>query len=135
MCEWFDQTIGELVGYLERNNLRESTLILFCVDNGWINGPAPRGNPRAKSSPYDAGVRTPIIVSWPGHTKPGRHDDFASTLDVAPTILEAAGIPQTKAMQGVSLVPRASGGPVIDRTTLYGEIYVHTAKDLANTPI
>lgn len=135
MCEWLDETVGELLGYLERHQLRDNSLIVFCVDNGWINGPPPRGDPRGKSSPYDAGVRTPIIISWTGHTKAARHEDLASTLDIAPTILAAAGLAPTNAMQGKNLLPRALGGPPLERTTVHGEIYVHTAKDLANTPL
>ena len=135
MCEWFDETVEELLAYLERNNLRDNTLVVFCVDNGWINGPAPRGDPRAKSSPYDAGVRTPIIISWPGHTKPARYDDLASTLDIAPTVLNAAGLAPTNKMQGINLLPRTAGGAPLDRTTVHGEIYVHTAKDLKSIPI
>jgi arylsulfatase A-like enzyme len=89
MCEWLDETCGELLAYLDRKGLRERTLVAFVVDNGWIQetGTArtTRGNFALKSklSPYDGGVRTPILLRWPGHTRPGRYEDLVSTIDSA----------------------------------------------------
>jgi uncharacterized sulfatase len=46
MCEWFDETCGELFGYLGRKGLRANTLVVFVVDNGWIQetGSEPTGS-------------------------------------------------------------------------------------------
>lgn len=96
MCEWFDETCGQLLDFLTERKLARDTLVVFVIDNGWIQetGPAPRtaGNfaPRSKRSPYDGGLRTPIVVRWPGGgVKPGRHGDLVSTIDLAPTVLDA----------------------------------------------
>lgn len=131
MCEWFDETVGELLGYLDRKGLRENTLVLFVIDNGWIQETGEvrttRGwfAPKSKMSPYDGGVRTPLLVRWPGRVRPGVRKDLVSTIDVAPTLLEACGLPRTPDMKGMNLVE--GGAP---REAVFGEIYVHTAMDV-----
>jgi uncharacterized sulfatase len=136
MCEWFDETCGELLAFLDRKGLREKTLVLFAVDNGWIQETGEvkrtRGNfaPKSKLSPYDGGLRTPVLVRWPGRVKPGRYDDLVSTVDVAPTVLRACGLSPTKDMPGVDLLEAASGRSRLAREAVFGEIFVHTAVDL-----
>ena len=67
MCEWFDETCGQLLEFLDQQQLRENTLIVYVTDNGWINRPdASAYAPRSKRSPYDGGVRTPIMIRFPG---------------------------------------------------------------------
>jgi arylsulfatase A-like enzyme len=133
MCEWFDETCGDLLGYLDRKKLSDNTLVVFVVDNGWIQETGPRkttrGNfaPKSKLSAYDGGLRTPVMLRLPGKVKPGRYDDLVSTVDIVPTILDACGIPRPKEMPGVSLMGRASGGPPLKRDAVFGEIYLHTA--------
>ena len=90
-----DANIGGFVEELERRDLRKNTLIVFLSDNG-----APF--PRAKGSLYDAGIRTPLIFNWPGTVPPGRYDGLASVIDLAPTLLEVAGLSPPQAMQGHS---------------------------------
>jgi uncharacterized sulfatase len=52
MCEWFDETCGELVGHLDKTGVRENTLIVYVCDNGWIQQPGKRGyGPRSKQTP------------------------------------------------------------------------------------
>jgi arylsulfatase A-like enzyme len=136
MCEWFDETCGELLAYLDRKGLRDNTLVLFVVDNGWIQetGPArtTRGwfAPKSKLSPYDGGLRTPVLIRWPGHTRAGRYPDLVSTIDLAPTILTACGLEPTKEMPGLSLLDVAAGKGRLPRTAVFGEIYLHTAVDI-----
>src|SRR5579872_2808563 len=136
MCEWFDETCGQLLDYLDRQELRENTLVVFVIDNGWIQETGEvrttRGNfaPKSKLSPYDGGLRTPVILRWPGHTRPGRYDDLVSTIDLAPTILSAAGLTPPKEMPGLDLLPTAGGRGRLARDAVYGEIFVHTAVDL-----
>lgn len=136
MCEWFDETCGDLLNYLDQNGHTENTLVLFVVDNGWIQETSPQRTtrgwfaPKSKLSPYDGGVRTPIILRWPGRTVPGRYADLISTVDLAPTILSACGLQPTPEMKGVNLLPIAAGGGALRDRALYGEIYVHSAVDL-----
>jgi uncharacterized sulfatase len=120
MCEWFDETVGQLLDHLDRQNLRENTIVLFVIDNGWIQETGPvrttRGNfaPKSKLSPYDGGLRSPVLIRYPGRVKPARYDDdLVSTIDIVPTLLSAAGIEPPKQMPGLNLLPIASGhGPL-----------------------
>src|SRR5262249_37086536 len=67
MCEWFDETCGELLDFLDAQQLARDTLVIVLADNGWIQDPqADRYAPRSKQSPYDGGLRTPILVRRPG---------------------------------------------------------------------
>jgi uncharacterized sulfatase len=132
MCEWTDETIGELLAGLEKRRLRKNLLVLFVVDNGWVQslGPPKKGDQfqtRSKNTPYDAGVRTPVIVHWPGHTRAGKYADLVSTVDLAPTVLAAVGAKAPATMSGVSLLDVAAGTGSLKRDAVFGEIYVHTA--------
>jgi len=111
MCEWFDETVGELLALLEETGARNNTLIVFVVDNGFIplkNVPGML-DPRSKTSPYDAGVRTPILVNWPGHVAPATYDTPVHTIDLAPTALAAAGLEIPNDLPGISLLDVANG--------------------------
>ena len=90
MCEWFDETCGELVKWLDDHGHRENTLIVYVVDNGWLqtNGPVRNGEQfltRSKNTPYEDGIRTPIILRRPRWLKPSRHSELVSTIDLATT--------------------------------------------------
>jgi uncharacterized sulfatase len=135
MCEWTDETVGELLAGLDRRGLRKNLLTLFVVDNGWVQstGPARKGDQfqtRSKNTPYDAGVRTPVVLHWDGHTKAGRYPDLVSTVDLAPTVLAAAGLLASKGMAGVNLLDAAAGKGGLKQDAVFGEIYVHTAVKL-----
>jgi uncharacterized sulfatase len=132
MCEWTDETVGDLLAGLEKRSLRKNLLILFVVDNGWVQslGPVKKGDQfetRSKNTPYDAGVRSPVIVHWEGKTKAGKYDDLVSTVDFAPTVLTACGAKIPDTMSGVSLLDVAAGKGPLKRDAVFGEIYVHTA--------
>jgi arylsulfatase A-like enzyme len=101
MCEWFDETCGQLLDFLDQRKLAESTLVIFLADNGWIQDPtADRYAPRSKQSPYDGGLRTPILVRWPGRVAPRICDLPASAIDIAPTVLKGAAIEPASGLQG-----------------------------------
>ncbi|HEX8916229.1 MAG TPA: sulfatase-like hydrolase/transferase [Humisphaera sp.] len=131
MCEWFDQTVGALVSHVDEQGLGKDTVFVFLADNGWIQNPdAPRYAPRSKQSQYDGGIRTPIIVRWTGTVKPRQADELATSLDVAPTLLLAAGLKPTAEMSGLNLLDERA---VRGRTTLTGACFTHNAVDL-NVP-
>ncbi len=94
-----DYHVGEVVRELERQQVLDSTVVVFLTDNG-------RPFPRAKTRLYEDGIKTPLIVRAP-HVIPrsGRTDALASTIDLAPTLLEIAGIARPATFQGVSLLP------------------------------
>jgi len=129
MCEWFDETCGQLLDHLDRKGLAENTLVVFVVDNGWIQEPdAATSDPRSKRSPYDGGIRTPIMLRWPGHIEPRRDEQtLASSIDLAPTILAACGLAPTPDMQGVNLLDAAA---LARRPAIFGEIFTHNAVDI-----
>ncbi|MGC6487955.1 MAG: sulfatase-like hydrolase/transferase [Planctomycetota bacterium] len=126
MCEWFDETCGQLLDHLRARGLEDDTLVVFVTDNGWIQRPDRRGfQPRSKRSPYEGGVRTPILLSWPGHVAPGASAAYASSVDLAPTILRACGLDVPAAMSGVDLLDARAA-----RAEVFGETYTHDVADL-----
>jgi uncharacterized sulfatase len=141
MIEWFDETVGQLLDHLDKRRLAENTLVVFVIDNGWIQPTAkedqksPFGSERGKRSPYDMGVRTPILLRWPGRTKPGRYNDLTLTIDLSPTILAAAGVQVPRQLQGLNLLDIAAGRGRLDRQAIFGEIYVHTASKLGRPDV
>ncbi len=138
MCEWFDETVGQLLDHLDKRKLQGDTLVVFCIDNGWIQPTSqelakvksPFGSERGKRSPYDMGIRTPILLRRPGHTKPGRYNDLTATIDLAPTSLRACGVKVPAQMHGISLLDVAAGKGRLDRNAIFGEIYTHSASQL-----
>jgi len=129
MCEWFDRTCGELLDYLDKKDLSRSTLVVFLADNGWIQNPDKGGYaPKSKQSPYEGGLRTPIIVRWPGHLTPRRDERTpVVSIDLAPTILAACGLKPTPEMQGVSLL---DSDALARRKAIFGEVFTHSAVDI-----
>lgn len=130
MVEWFDETVGQLLDHLDRQRLLENTIVLYLADNGWIQPLAGQGqfDTRSKLSAYDAGARTPLIIRWPGHVRPGRDEEtLVSTLDLAPTVLRAAAIESSFALPGLDLRDRRALGR---REMLFGALYAHTAVDI-----
>ena len=79
----FDDTVGQLMSMLRQRHLVRNTLFVFVVDNGWLPNPSDpsRLDPRTKTSPYEFGVRTPVLLRWDGHIKPATHRELVSSLD------------------------------------------------------
>jgi arylsulfatase A-like enzyme len=131
MCEWWDETCGELLSHLDQQGLAENTIVVYVTDNGWIQDPDSRNfAPRSKRSPNEAGVRTPIMIRWPGAMKPKRDDkSLVSTIDLAPTILTACGLSPTKEMRGLNLLDVAAGKSA-GHDAVFGEIYDHDVVEI-----
>jgi uncharacterized sulfatase len=128
MVEWFDETVGQLLDYLDERRLADDTIVVYVTDNGWIqNVDAPGYAPKSKQSPYDGGLRTPIMIRWPGHVKPRMSDDLAVSIDIVPTLLAALGERPSASMQGINLLDEAAAGR---RHAVYGECFTHNANDL-----
>ena len=133
MCDWFDETCGQLVEILEKRNLRENTLIAYVTDNGWIQSPTRGGYaPRSKQTPYEGGIRTPIFFNWPGTLKPADRDELVSSIDIFPTLLTAAGSQAPKDVPGLDLLGNLKSGKPIERKAIYGESFAHDIADIAN---
>ena len=114
MCEWFDETCGQLLNYLDEKKIRENTLVIYICDNGWAATSTNRNDPaqklwkgyaqRSKSSPFEKGIRTPIMLSWPGQVKAERVQDLAHAIDLFPTIAAATGLQVTSKLPGINLL-------------------------------
>jgi len=127
MCEWFDETCGTLLSHLDRQGLRENTIVLYICDNGWAATSTNAADPhqknwkgyalRTKSSPYEMGIRTPIMISWPGRVTPARSSDLAHAIDFFPTIAAATGITAPKELPGINLLDETSRR---QRDTVFG---------------
>lgn len=108
----FDRDVGAALEVLEEQGELEDTLVVMTGDHGW---PFPRG----KTNLYDLGSRVPLALRWGARVEGGqRVSELVSLVDVAPTLLEAAGVEVPDAMTGTSLLPlvtgrRAERGPVV----------------------
>ena len=139
MCEWFDETCGQLVDHLDTRKVRDNTLIVYVTDNGWIQR-TPQTEvtsdwksqfaPRSKQSPNEGGVRTPVMLSWPGMIPPADRPELVSSIDLFPTILAAAGISAPDDRPGINLLPVAQDGAALERDTIFGESFAHDIVDL-----
>lgn len=131
MCQWFDESCGQLIAHLEDAGLRDNTLIVYVCDNGWIQSPdSKRYAPRSKQTPYEGGVRTPIMFSWPGKIGPAERTELCSSIDLAPTILAAAGLEVPSGLPGLNLLPNLKSGTPIQRETIFGESFAHDIADI-----
>lgn len=92
-----DASVGRVVAALEREGLREDTLILFASDNGpWLSYGEHAGSTgglrEGKGTTFEGGVRVPAIVSWPGRLPGGAVvDEPLMTIDLLPTIARLIG--------------------------------------------
>ncbi len=129
MCEWFDQTIGQLREIINQQGRPDNTVILYVCDNGWINLKDKSAYaPKSKRSQYDGGIRTPIMVHFPGRVKPQRDEvNLASSIDLVPTTMALVGLPVDARLPGINLTDRAQ---VTARDTLYGEIFEHDIQSM-----
>ena len=141
MCEWFDETCGELINHIDDRGIADNTLIVYVTDNGWIQrtpqtetppGWPAQFAPRSKQSPNEGGVRTPIMLCWPGKIEPQERPELVSSIDLFPTILTAAGIQVPGKSPGINLLPVVMEGAKLGRNTLYGESFAHDIVDLQN---
>jgi uncharacterized sulfatase len=133
MCEWFDETCGELLQMLDDRKLTENTLVVYVCDNGWIQDPnSGRYAPRSKQTPYEGGIRTPIMYRLPGKIIPGVRSELASSIDLVPTMLAAAKAPIPEGLPGLNLMPNLTTGKTIDRDIIFGESFAHDIADVEN---
>jgi len=128
--EWFDRTCGELLDYLDRKGLSENTIVIYTCDNGWIQNPekANQFAPRSKLTPYEGGVRTPIMIRSPGKLKPRMdREHLASTVDLWPTLASLLKTQAPKTLPGIDLTNERS---VARRNRVFGEQYAHDVADV-----
>ena len=111
MIESMDKSLGDIMANLRRLKIDSNTVIVFMSDNG-APKQAARNKPLRghKLTPYEGGIRVPMIVKWPGVTEPGSIcSDHVIIEDIFPTLLEIAGVRHYRQIgdnvDGVSFVP------------------------------
>jgi len=126
-----DENVGRLLDFLEANNLMENTIIVYTSDQGFYLGEHGWFDKRFV---YDQSFKTPLLIAWPGTTKPGsRCDELVQNLDFAQTFLEAAGVKAPADMQGESLVPLLKGQTgKWKRDAVYYHYYEYPAEHMVN---
>ena len=99
-----DRDIARLLAWLDEKDLARNTVVIYMADNGMQWGEHGRHGIR---EPYEESIRIPMIWRVPGTlAEPGtRREQMTLNIDIAPTLLDLAGLPQSAAMEGLSLVP------------------------------
>ncbi len=111
-----DDCFGEIWRALEEAGATDNTVIFFLSDHGM---PLPF----AKTQLYFHSTRTPLMIRWPGVTKPGAIDDehLVSAVDLLPTLLDILGLPHPEGMDGRSFAPALRGEKLPDRDYIVAE--------------
>ena len=108
MIELIDDQVGRLVEALEKSGQRDNTVILFTSDHGHMIGDHGLYNKGCRF--YEGLVRVPLVWSWPRRIQKGLASDaLVELVDLAPTLMEMAGLPVPDYMHGKSLMPILSG--------------------------
>jgi hypothetical protein len=115
MVEGMDKSLGDILDHLEGLGVADNTVVVFMSDNG-SPSQAPRNLPLRghKLTPYEGGIRVPMLARWPGVTPQGLTSETPVIIeDLFPTFLELAGVrstsPPAGTIDGVSLVPWLKG--------------------------
>lgn len=108
-----DETLGLVLDKLEADGLADSTVVIFYTDNG-------ASFPTSKQNVYPYSTQCSLIIRWPGVTTPGTRDrdHFVSTMDLLPTILQAARLPLPGRLDGQSLLPLLRGAKQAGRDSI-----------------
>ncbi|MCP4640029.1 MAG: sulfatase-like hydrolase/transferase [bacterium] len=102
-----DESLGRVLDALEASGELDNTCVVFSSDNGFFLGEHGRGDKRLM---YEESLRIPILVRYPPLARPGAVvKPMALNIDVAPTLLDVAGVRAPKTMQGESLLPLLKG--------------------------
>jgi arylsulfatase A-like enzyme len=124
MCDLIDVQVGRMLDALEQTGQLEDTLVVFMTDHGEMLG--DHGIYLKGPYFYEQAVHAPLILSWPGTIGAGRRSSaLVEFVDIAPTLLDAAGLPRQPGMQGRSLWPMLMGRAGLDdhRDDVYSEYY------------
>ncbi len=110
-----DTGFGMIMKVLSERGLAENTLVIFMGDNG-------EALLRGKGTLYNRGLHVPLMVRWPGKVAPGSlSDSLISGVDLAPTLLSAAGIKPARGMTGLDFMPELLGRPFDGREQVFAE--------------
>jgi N-acetylglucosamine-6-sulfatase len=104
-----DELVAKLLRTLRRTGQLKNTLFIYTSDNGWMLGQHRMA--KYKYVPYEESIRVPLLMRGPGVRRGGTATDLAANVDLAPTILDAAGATPGKPQDGISLLPIARTAP------------------------
>lgn len=137
MLESLDDSVGRIVAKLDELKLSDRTIVLFTSDNGGLATTEGQNTPATSNAPlregkgwlYEGGIRTPLLVKWPGSIKANSSSDVpVCGIDLLPTIREVCILEQTESHKsdGVSLLPLLKQSGMIARESLFWH-YPHYA--------
>jgi arylsulfatase A-like enzyme len=112
MCEGIDHNVNRILTKLDQLKLADNTIVIYFSDNGPNSWRWNGGMKGIKGSTDEGGVRSPFMIRWPGHIKPGTHiPQIAGAIDLLPTLADLAGVPvpPAKPLDGISLRPLLDG--------------------------
>lgn len=126
-----DENVGRVLEYLDKNNLAKNTLVIYSSDNGFFLG--EHDGLYDKRLMFEPSIRVPLIVRHPERIKPGRvnSSQMVLNIDVAPTLLELAGVPIPNWMHGRSCVPLLEERETPWRDAFLYEFYEYPAEHCA----
>jgi arylsulfatase A-like enzyme len=102
-----DRNVGAVLATIEKQNLLNKTAVLLSSDHGFFLGEHHLYDKRLM---YEPSIRVPMMIRYPARVKPGTNvDDMVLNLDMAPTMLDLAGLPIPSEMKGKSMMPLAEG--------------------------
>ncbi len=116
MISEMDAQVGRILAALEKNGLRESTLVVFAGDNGLAVG---QHGLLGKQNLYEHSIRVPMIVSGPGIPKGTVYNGFNYLSDIAPTLYDYMGLSAPSTVEGKSLFPVFADPKTIVRKQIY----------------
>jgi len=132
MCENIDWNVGRILKQLDALNIADDTIVVYFCDNGpngfrWNGGMKGR-----KGSTDEGGVRSPLLIRWPGHVEPGSQvAQISAAIDLLPTLADLAGVDvaSENPLDGVSLkpllTPSIAGGGTANKPLLDRRIFSH----------
>jgi arylsulfatase A-like enzyme len=125
-----DENVGRVLEFLDKNKLSQDTLVVFSSDNGFFLGEHGLFDKRLM---YEPSIRVPLLVRLPSRIKPGQVNSkhMVLNVDVAPTLLEIAGVPIPAWMQGRSFLPLLDGREPQWRDAFLYEYYEFPAEHCA----
>ena len=118
-----DESLGRVLGWLEKTGNADNTIVVFMGDNGFMFGEHGLID---KRNAYEESIRVPLLAMGPGLPAGLKVDEMVANIDIAPTLLEAASAvsPQAEQFDGASFLQIARGGEIVNwRDTLLYEYY------------
>lgn len=121
--EFMDKAVGRMINALDESRFKDNTMVIFTTDHGI-------GFPRAKSTLYDPGIETTLIMKFPrGMVKSRVHGELISNIDLTPTLLEMIDISIPQWIQGKSFYKLLVEKPYTKNECIFSEKNFHDVYD------